>query len=69
MPTVDDKTKNLIEVILDILTVLVVVDIVWTFFFKQTPFFDPLHDMIAVLGTIGAGWLTWKMARKNKALT
>lgn len=65
---ISPDTKNLLELVLDVLTVAVVLDIVWVFFFRQTPPVDFFHDWIALLGTVAAGWLSWKMARKNKAL-
>ena len=60
--------KGWVELGLDVLTVLVALDIVWVNFFHQTPPVDGFHDIIAFLGTAAAGWLVWKLARKNKAL-
>jgi hypothetical protein len=64
----EQKHKNLLEMILDVLAVLVVADIVWVFFFKQEPPVDFFHNFIAIIGTIAAGWVTWKAVRKDKAL-
>lgn len=63
----NDDQRNFLELALDILTVLVAGDIVWTMFFGQKPPVDFFHDLIAFLGTGALMWLVWKAARKNKA--
>lgn len=69
MATLSPDQKNLFELALDVGLVLVVGDIMWTMAFGQPPLVKPFHDMIAVLGSIAAMVLVWKMARKNKALS
>lgn len=65
--TVPTPKPAWVETAFDVLTVLVALDIVWVMFFGQKPPVDLFHDIIAFLGTAAAGWLVWKMARKNKA--
>lgn len=67
MATFSTEQKNLFEMALDVLTVLVLGDIVWTMFFGQKPPVDFFHDFIAFLGTGALMWVGWKMARRNKA--
>lgn len=64
-----DDQKGFLELALDVLTVLVLGDIVWTMGFQQKPPVEFFHDIIAFLGTAALMWLGWKMARKNKALS
>ena len=69
MATMNQDQKNVLELALDALTVLVLGDIIWTMFFNQKPVVVFFHDFIAILGTGALMWLGWKMARKNKALS
>ena len=69
MATLNSDQKNLLELALDVLTVLVLGDIVWTMGFNQKPPVEFFHDFIAILGTVALMWLGWKMARRNKALS
>ena len=69
MATLNPDQKTFLELALDVLTVLVLGDIVWTMFFGQKPPVAFFHDFIAILGTGAHMWLGWKMARRNKALS
>lgn len=69
MASLNADQKNLLELVLDVLTVLVILDVVWVNFFHQPPPVAFFHDFIAILGTVAVGWLSWKMVRKNKALS
>ena len=69
MATVSADQKNIIEIVLDVGLVLVIGDIMYSTVFGQPPVVKFFHDIIAILGTIAAMWLGWKLARKNKALS
>lgn len=68
MATLNQDQKSFLELALDILSVIVLADIVWTMVFGQKPPVQGFHDLIAFLGTAAAVWIGWKMVRKNKAL-
>ena len=63
----NEDQRNFLELALDILTVLVIGDIVWVMFFQQTPPVAFFHDVIAILGTGALLWYGWKSCRRNKA--
>lgn len=69
MATLNQDQKNFLELALDVLSVVVIADIVWTMVFGQKPPVEAFHDFIAFLGTAAAVWLGWKIVRKNKALS